>query len=1063
MRVTLSGLFAVVTALLVTTTSAFAQDTLSVQSKSGDPGLNGSVVRITLTNTDAVGAMEFLVVDNSNRLTPTGARLGADLAGSGFQINSQVFDPDTIKVVLFSTSGDTLPAGEKVVVEVLYDVSGLATVGQTANLLIRDIVLADPRAGALTVTGENGVFRFANTPVSTLSIASDTTTLGDNVSLAIGLNNGSLSAEDRQVSELAFTVAKQTPPGVTTPVSFSDILNYVSIKTVGRAATAGFTAQAQATANGVEVTLTHAAGAALPPGTGPIAEITFKTVGPGTENLVFADVSIDDEDSLSMPEGQHGSGFVLVNRSPVALDDSTQTAEDTAFAIDILGNDNDPDGDVLTVSLLVGSTSGTVTFDKTGDKKAHYTPPQDFSGEDTFSYILTDVHGASDTATVRVTVNAVNDAPTLTAISNPADLNEDAGEQTINLSGITTGGGESQALVVTASSGNTGLIPNPTVGYTSASATGTLKYTPAGDSSGTALITVTVRDAGLDGTANNSDDSTAVRTFTVTVNAVNDAPTLAAISDPAAIAEDDVEQTINLSGITAGGGESQALVVTASSGNTSLISNPTVGYTSASSTGTLKYTPVTDASGTALITVTVRDAGLDGTAGNSDDSTAVRTFTVTVNAVNDAPTLVTISNPTAINEDAGEQTVNLSGITAGDAEDQALVVTASSDNTGLIPNPTVVYTSASSTGTLKYTPVADVSGTALIAVTVSDAGLDGVANNSDDRKVARTFTVTVNAVNDAPTLAAISDPAAINEDASEQTINLSGITAGGGESQTLTVTASSGNTGLIPNPTVGYTSPSSTGTLKYTPVADTSGTALITVTVRDAGLDGVADNSDDSTAVRTFTVTVNGVNDAPTLAAISNPAVINEDAGQQTVNLSGITAGDDEDQVLVVTASSDNTDLIPNPTVGYTSASSTGTLTYTPVADANGTALITVTVRDAGLDGVADNGDDSTAVRTFTVTVNAVNDAPTLAAPKTQETEEDESIVFNSSNNNAISVDDSENNPNNGSSAPITLRTTSPQTQVSLLLTPESGDAVGGVLSVVDPSGDLVVTGDKTD
>src|SRR5207247_1198704 len=103
---------------------------------------------------------------------------------------------------------------------------------------------------------------------------------------------------------------------------------------------------------------------------------------------------------------------------------------------------------------------------------------------------------------------------------------------------------------------------------------------------------------------------------------------------------------------------------------------------------------VANQSGAATITVTVRDAGLDAIAGNADDGTFSRTFNVSVNAVNDAPTLDAIANPAAINEDAAQQTVNLTGITAGGGESQALTVAASSNNTGLIPNPTVTYTLA---------------------------------------------------------------------------------------------------------------------------------------------------------------------------------------------------------------------------------------------------------------------------------------------------------------------------------------------------------------------------------
>src|SRR5205823_6339520 len=141
-----------------------------------------------------------------------------------------------------------------------------------------------------------------------------------------------------------------------------------------------------------------------------------------------------------------------------------------------------------------------------------------------------------------------------------------------------------------------------------------------------------------------------------------------------------------------------------------------------------------------------------------------------------------------------------------------------------------------------------------------------------------------------------------------------GIGAGGGESQNLTVTASSNSTGLIPNPTVTYTSANTTGSLSYTPVPDANGAATITVTMTDDG--GTANGGVDSFS-RTFVVNVNAVNDPPTLDTIANPAAINEDGGTQTVNLSGISAGDSESQTLTVLATSSNTSIVPNPTFNY--------------------------------------------------------------------------------------------------------------------------------------------------
>jgi hypothetical protein len=98
-----------------------------------------------------------------------------------------------------------------------------------------------------------------------------------------------------------------------------------------------------------------------------------------------------------------------------------------------------------------------------------------------------------------------------------------------------------------------------------------------------------------------------------------------------------------------------------------------------------------------------------------------------------------------------------------------------------------------------------------------------------------TVSVTVLPVNDPPTLDAIAAPPSLAVNAGEQIVALSGISAGPGETQSLAVTATSNNLGLIPNPIVEYTSPAITGLLRYTPQSGQAGVALITVTVTDNG------------------------------------------------------------------------------------------------------------------------------------------------------------------------------------------------------------------------------------
>ena len=151
--------------------------------------------------------------------------------------------------------------------------------------------------------------------------------------------------------------------------------------------------------------------------------------------------------------------------------------------------------------------------------------------------------------------------------------------------------------------------------------------------------------------------------------------------------------------------------------------------------------------------------------------------------------------------------MSLSGISSGAAnESQTLTVTAVSSNPALIPNPTVSYVSANSTGSLTFTPASNASGTTTISVTINDGG---TSNNI----ITRSFTVTVNPVNQIPTLNALSN-LAINQNAGLQTVNLSGISSGAAnESQTLTVTAVSSNPALIPNPMISYVSANSTGFL----------------------------------------------------------------------------------------------------------------------------------------------------------------------------------------------------------------------------------------------------------
>jgi hypothetical protein len=97
---------------------------------------------------------------------------------------------------------------------------------------------------------------------------------------------------------------------------------------------------------------------------------------------------------------------------------------------------------------------------------------------------------------------------------------------------------------------------------------------------------------------------------------------------------------------------------------------------------------------------------------------------------------------------------------------------------------------------------------------------------------------------------------------------------------------------------------------------------------------------------------------------------VDEDSGERTVSFTGVDDGDfHANQTLTVTATSDNTGLIPHPTVTYTSPDTAGTITFTPVPDTHGTINLTVKVTDNG--GSANGGIDTVST-SFKVTVNPI-------------------------------------------------------------------------------------------
>ena len=507
-----------------------------------------------------------------------------------------------------------------------------------------------------------------------------------------------------------------------------------------------------------------------------------------------------------------------VNDKPDAVDDTDSTAEDTAVTVNVTANDTDVDlayGDTLAVTSVGAAAHGTTEIVEGG---VRYTPAENWSGTDSFTYTITDTDGERDTATVTVTVNPVNDAPT--AVDDTDSTAEDIAvtiDVTANDTDVDTAYGDeiSVSSVGTAAHGTVAIVE------------GGVRYTPTADWNGEDSFTYTITDGDVESTA----------TVTVTVNPVNDLPYFTANPANMSLTEDLADGS---SEFTVGDVETPAASLTVtfiSSDNTTLVDSGDVTITSGEGgVRTVVVNPNDNRNGTAHITLRVTDA---------DGGYAQYTFTVTVTAVNDVPSA---QNDSATTNENTAVTINVLAnddvdTAAGNEGDTLTLLTVGTPTYGsvaIVDNKAVYTPDANRTVTESYTDT--------FTYTMQDAS---------EATSGATVTVTVTPVNDAPI---ITDPIAdveFDEDAAEGTGEIAfTVTDEEDDDDTLSVTVASSNTALIPVANITISNPEggdgSERTVQAVAVADGYGSADITLTVTDDG--GRTDSV-------TFTVTVKPVDD----------------------------------------------------------------------------------------------------------------------------------------------------------------------------------------------------------
>ena len=323
------------------------------------------------------------------------------------------------------------------------------------------------------------------------------------------------------------------------------------------------------------------------------------------------------------------SPVYVTNHAPVANDATPTTNEDRTVTITLSGSDED--GDDLTFAIVANSgpnngTLGPVIPTGRTTATVDYTPKADFNGLDSFTYTASDGNRGTDTADVRITAIAANDPPSFTAGRN-VTVNEDSGAYSAaQATAISPGPADEAAQTVSflVTNDNPSLFSSqPAI-----SSNGTLTFTPKADAFGSARVTVVAQDNG--GIFNGGNDTSAPQTFTITVNAVNDEPSFTAGGDVSVNENSGAYDATWATAISAGpneSGQTVSILVTRVDNDALFSVQPSI-----SSTGTLTFTPATNAVGTATVFVYAQDSG--GTANGGDDTTATQTFTISVNAVN---------------------------------------------------------------------------------------------------------------------------------------------------------------------------------------------------------------------------------------------------------------------------------------------------------------------------------------------------------------------------------------------------------------------------------------------
>ena len=603
--------------------------------------------------------------------------------------------------------------------------------------------------------------------------------------------------------------------------------------------------------------------------------------------------------NISVSDGTLSStAQVVVDVTPVndppVLSVSTNAlalAEDFATAVVIGTTRSDIDNDALTLTVSE-SNAGVVTV-TTSASGVSVAAINNANGATTLTITLSD--GTTSTSTqVSVTVTAVNDPPTLSVSTNALTLNEDFA--TTEVITVTSNDVDGDTLTLTVAESTTGVITVTTT------ASG-VQVASILNANGRTTLTLTLSDGSVDTTAQ----------VAVIVNAVNDAPSLN-ISTTNVVVDEDFATAVTIA--TASDVENNTLTISVSESTTGVVTVTT-------SASSVSVSNILNANGQTTLTITVNDGTVDTTA----------QVVVTVNSVNDTPTLTVSNNNITAVVDFSTITINT---TASDVDEGALSFSVQVSTAGVV-------TVTTSTNAIILNAVAGSTGQTSIVVRTADSG-----------GLSAMQTIAVNVLDaTTPTLSVSANLINVQEDFSTAVVIRTTATDSSGGSIALSVNPASSIVNVVVSTPLNGIS-TITNTITLTAINNANGTSTLTIQAASAG---------GQTASAEIVVVVTSVNDTPTLTIPSATLTVAEDfASTQTI----ATANDVDGNTLTFAVDESSTGLVAVTT-------SAAGVFVSSILNANGQTTLTIAVRDGLLSSTAQ----------VVVTVTEVNDPPILNIPNT--------------------------------------------------------------------------------